>query len=64
MKTKLPHSTVFKPAQPYKRRIIEAFKDFPSPAIGLMETLLAIDPQQRGTAALALKSEVTLAFKY
>ncbi|XP_024994295.1 probable serine/threonine-protein kinase At1g54610 isoform X2 [Cynara cardunculus var. scolymus] len=56
-KSKLPHSTVFKPAQPYERRMQEAFKDFPSPAIQLMETLLAIDPQQRGTAALVLKSE-------
>lgn len=56
-KSKLPHSTVFKPAQPYKRCIVEAFKDFPPAAIGLMESLLAIDPGQRGTAALALKSE-------
>ncbi|KAI3728658.1 hypothetical protein L6452_17297 [Arctium lappa] len=56
-KSKLPHSTVFKPAQPYERRIGEAFKDFPSPAIGLMETLLALDPERRGTAALVLKSE-------
>ncbi|KVH95869.1 Protein kinase, ATP binding site-containing protein [Cynara cardunculus var. scolymus] len=59
-KSKLPHSTVFKPAQPYERRMQEAFKDFPSPAIQLMETLLAIDPQQRGTAALVLKSEVMI----
>lgn len=62
MKSKLPHSTVFKPAQPYKQRIVEAFKEFPSAAIALIETLLAIDPEQRGTAALALKSEVTLVF--
>ncbi|XP_071692936.1 probable serine/threonine-protein kinase At1g54610 [Rutidosis leptorrhynchoides] len=58
MKSKLPHSTVFKPAEPYKRRIAEVFKEFPSPAIALMEKLLAIDPEQRGTAALALKSEL------
>ncbi|XP_076934970.1 putative serine/threonine-protein kinase At1g54610 [Bidens hawaiensis] len=56
-KSKLPHSTAFKPAHPYKRRILEAFKDFPAAAIGLMQTLLAIDPEERGTAALALKSE-------
>ncbi|KAI3812261.1 hypothetical protein L1987_16968 [Smallanthus sonchifolius] len=57
IKSKLPHSTAFKPVQPYKRRILEAFKDFPPAAIGLMQTLLAIDPEERGTAALALKSE-------
>lgn len=56
-KSKLPHSTVFKPVQPYRRRLEETFKDFPSPAIELMETLLAIDPAHRGTAAFALKSE-------
>ncbi|XAR55514.1 Cyclin-dependent kinase [Bertholletia excelsa] len=56
-KSKLPHSTVFKPAQPYKRHLAETFKDFPPPAIGLMEILLSIDPTHRGTAASALKSE-------
>ncbi|KAJ0428306.1 putative protein-serine/threonine kinase CMGC-CDK-CRK7-CDK9 family [Helianthus annuus] len=57
IKSKLPHSTAYKPVQPYKRRILEVFKDFPPAAIGLMQTLLAIDPEERGTAALALKSE-------
>ncbi|CAK9149488.1 unnamed protein product [Ilex paraguariensis] len=57
-KSKLPHSTVFKPLQPYRRRLGETFKDFPAAAVGLMETLLSIDPAIRGTAALALKSEV------
>ncbi|THG04240.1 hypothetical protein TEA_026570 [Camellia sinensis var. sinensis] len=57
MKSKLPHSTVFKPAQPYKRRLAEAFKDFPPTALGLMETLLSMDPAHRGTASHALKSE-------
>ncbi|KAD3641997.1 hypothetical protein R6Q59_004616 [Mikania micrantha] len=57
IKSKLPHSTAFKPVQTYKRRILEVFKDFPPAAIGLMQTLLAIDPEQRGTAALALESE-------
>lgn len=63
MKTKLPHSAAFKPIHPYKSRILEAFKDFPPAAIGLMQTLLAIEPEHRGTAALALKSEVTLIFR-
>ncbi|XP_071697046.1 probable serine/threonine-protein kinase At1g54610 isoform X2 [Rutidosis leptorrhynchoides] len=56
-KSKLRHSTVFKPAQPYSRRILESFKNVPTVAIRLMETLLAIDPSQRGTALFALKSE-------
>lgn len=33
-------------------------KDCPAAAVGLLETLLSIDPAHRGTAALALKSEV------
>lgn len=56
-KSKLRHSTVFKPVQPYRRRIAETFKDFPASALGLMETLMSIDPAHRGTAALALNSE-------
>ncbi|KAF7822709.1 putative serine/threonine-protein kinase [Senna tora] len=56
-KSKLPHATIFKPQQPYKRCVGETFKDFPVPALELMETLLSIDPADRGTAASALKSE-------
>ncbi|XP_073312251.1 probable serine/threonine-protein kinase At1g54610 [Primulina huaijiensis] len=56
-KSKLPHSTVFKPVQPYRRRIAETFKDLPAAAVSLMETLLSIDPSGRSTAASALKSE-------
>lgn len=57
-KSKLPHSPVFKPIQPYRRRIAETFKDLPDAAVGLMEILLSIDPSDRGTASSALKSEV------
>ncbi|XP_027064134.1 probable serine/threonine-protein kinase At1g54610 isoform X1 [Coffea arabica] len=56
-KAKLPHSTVFRPQQTYKRHLTETFKDFPPAAMGLMETLLSIDPAERGSAAVALKSE-------
>ncbi|KAI9184890.1 hypothetical protein LWI28_002203 [Acer negundo] len=56
-KSKLPHATIFKPQQPYKRCVAETFKDFPAPALGLMETLLSIDPADRGSAAFALNSE-------
>ncbi|KAI3857979.1 hypothetical protein MKW92_008282 [Papaver armeniacum] len=56
-KSKLPHATIFKPQQPYTRCFVETFKDFPPVALGLMETLLSVDPVDRGTAASALKSE-------
>ncbi|KAI4322944.1 hypothetical protein L6164_022591 [Bauhinia variegata] len=56
-KSKLPHATIFKPQQPYRRCVAETFKDFPTPALVLMEILLSIDPADRGTAASALKSE-------
>ncbi|KAE8692758.1 putative serine/threonine-protein kinase [Hibiscus syriacus] len=56
-RAKLLYSTVFKPLHPYRRCIAETFKDFPSPAVSLMDTLLSIDPVHRRTAAFALKSE-------
>ncbi|GLJ45850.1 hypothetical protein SUGI_0965340, partial [Cryptomeria japonica] len=56
-KSKLPHATIFKPQQPYKRCIAENFKDFPPSSLPLIETLLAIDPAERATASAALKSE-------
>uniref|UniRef100_A0A7N0T922 Protein kinase domain-containing protein n=1 Tax=Kalanchoe fedtschenkoi TaxID=63787 RepID=A0A7N0T922_KALFE len=56
-KSKLPNAAIFKPREQYRRCIAETFKDFPGPAIRLMETLLSLDPAARGTAARALKSE-------
>ncbi|GFP78614.1 probable serine/threonine-protein kinase at1g09600 [Phtheirospermum japonicum] len=56
-KSKLPHSTIFKPQQPYPRRVAETFKDLPEPALALLEILLSIDPSDRGSATSALKSE-------
>ncbi|KAJ0979734.1 hypothetical protein J5N97_015208 [Dioscorea zingiberensis] len=56
-KSKLPHATIFKPQQPYKRCIQETFKDFPPSSLPLIETLLAIDPAERQTASAALRSE-------
>lgn len=54
----MPHATIFKPQQPYKRRVAETFKEFPVPSLALIETLLSIDPADRGSASSALKSEV------
>ncbi|KAL6971352.1 [pyruvate dehydrogenase (acetyl-transferring)] kinase [Sarracenia purpurea var. burkii] len=56
-KSKLPHATIFKPQQSYKRCIAETFKDFPPSSLPLIETLLAIDPAERLTATAALRSE-------
>ncbi|CAA3016697.1 probable serine threonine- kinase At1g54610 [Olea europaea subsp. europaea] len=58
-KSKLPHATIFKPQQAYKRCIAETFKDFPQSSLPLIDTLLAIDPAERRTATAALKSEVS-----
>ncbi|CAO2837153.1 unnamed protein product [Amaranthus hypochondriacus] len=55
-KSKLPNATMFKPREPYKRCIRETFRDFPSSALSLIDTLLAIDPAERKTATDALNS--------
>ncbi|GFQ00623.1 probable serine/threonine-protein kinase at1g54610 [Phtheirospermum japonicum] len=57
-KAKLPHASSFKSQRVYKRRVSDSFKEFPSSALALLEVLLAIDPEERGTASSALKSEV------
>ncbi|PIA47815.1 hypothetical protein AQUCO_01400421v1 [Aquilegia coerulea] len=54
-KLKLP--TSFRPPQPYKPSLVEAFRDFPECSMGLLTVLLALDPSYRGTALSALQSE-------
>ncbi|KFK39262.1 hypothetical protein AALP_AA3G221500 [Arabis alpina] len=56
-KLKLQLPTPLRPMFPYGSHIAETFKEFPAPVISLLETLLSIDPDFRGTAASALKSE-------
>ncbi|CAK8563621.1 unnamed protein product [Lathyrus sativus] len=56
-RAKLPHATIFKPRQSYKRCIVEKFEEFPISSLPLIETLLAIDPAERQTATAALHSE-------
>ncbi|XVF62662.1 hypothetical protein PTKIN_Ptkin09bG0026400 [Pterospermum kingtungense] len=63
-KSKLPHATIFKPQQSYKRCIAETFKDFPPSSLPLIETLLAIDPAERLTATAALNSEFFMTKPY
>ncbi|KAI8020025.1 Clathrin heavy chain 2 [Camellia lanceoleosa] len=50
----LPFSS---PNKFYRRCVTDTFKDFPAQALELMETLLSIDPADRGSAASALHSE-------
>jgi cyclin-dependent kinase 12/13 len=61
-KSKLPHATIFKPQQPYKRSIRDHFKDFPTSSLALLDTLLAIEPADRGSASEALNSDVSVFF--
>jgi len=63
-KTRFQHATSFKPQQPYKRRLNETFKDFPPSALALVSSLLSIEPEKRGDATTALKSEVTYSFDF
>ncbi|KAL9681182.1 hypothetical protein QQ045_012963 [Rhodiola kirilowii] len=56
-KSKLPHATVYKPQQPYESCLRKTFKDLPSVAVNLIETLLYVEPYKRGTASSALASE-------
>ncbi|XP_059290321.1 probable serine/threonine-protein kinase At1g54610 [Lycium ferocissimum] len=55
--SKVPNASIFKPQKPYKRQIQETFHDLPAAAVVLMDTLLFIEPEYRGTAALALHGE-------
>ncbi|XP_048445347.1 probable serine/threonine-protein kinase At1g54610 [Pyrus x bretschneideri] len=56
-KYKLPNATLFKPQQPYKRCVGETFKDFPPSSLPLVESLLSLDADGRGTTTAALNSE-------
>ena len=58
--SKLPLATMFKPQHPYESTLRERCKEFPKTAVNLIETLLSMDPQKRGTASAALESEVSL----
>ncbi|KAJ4873274.1 Protein kinase superfamily protein [Raphanus sativus] len=53
----LPLATSFKPSHPYKAVLAETFSHFPASALTLINKLLAIEPERRGSAASALRSE-------
>ncbi|KAL1326638.1 hypothetical protein HN51_036760 [Arachis hypogaea] len=56
-KYRLQNATLYKPHHQYKRCILQTFKDFPSSSLPLIDTLLAIDPDHRGTTSAALNSQ-------
>ncbi|KAI3805169.1 hypothetical protein L1987_27285 [Smallanthus sonchifolius] len=56
-KSRLPHATIFKPQQPYKRCVSDTFKDFPPSALSLLDSLLAVEPNNRGSSSSVLQSE-------
>ncbi|KAH7351821.1 hypothetical protein KP509_19G016000 [Ceratopteris richardii] len=55
-KLKGSHAAMFKLQQPYRRCLRETFKNFPGPALDLLDKLLAVVPSDRGTAASGLSS--------
>ncbi|KAJ1391268.1 Serine/threonine-protein kinase, active site [Sesbania bispinosa] len=56
-RTKFPHATSFKPQHRYKRQVADTFKSFSSVALALVDKLLAIEPDHRGSSTSALNSE-------
>ncbi|KAG2714113.1 hypothetical protein I3760_03G010600 [Carya illinoinensis] len=51
------HASSFKPQRQYKRCVAETFKDLPSSALSLVDKLLSVEPENRGSAASALESD-------
>ncbi|KAG9130267.1 hypothetical protein Leryth_004249 [Lithospermum erythrorhizon] len=56
-KSNLPNATMFKPQLPYKRSLAETYKDFPRSSLTLLDSLLAFEPELRGSTTSALQSE-------
>jgi len=56
-KLEVPPTGMFKPRRQYKRCIADIFKDLTPSALALLDNLLALEPEARGTAAWALQSE-------
>ena len=50
---------MFKPQQQYRRCVAETFKVFPPSAVVLIDSLLSLEPEVRGTASSALQSDVS-----
>ncbi|EOA16209.1 hypothetical protein CARUB_v10004349mg [Capsella rubella] len=63
-KTKLPHATSFKPQHTYEATLRERCKELSTSGVFLLETLLSMEPDKRGTASSALNSEYFLTRPY
>ncbi|TVU25983.1 hypothetical protein EJB05_28507 [Eragrostis curvula] len=56
-KLDVPQTGMFKPSCQYRRCLAETFKGFPPSALVLLDNLLALEPEARGTAASTLQSD-------
>ncbi|CAH8284154.1 unnamed protein product [Eruca vesicaria subsp. sativa] len=57
-RSRLRHATIFKPQHQYKRCLGDTYKDLiPHSALALLDVLLAVEPEARGTTSSALQSE-------
>ncbi|CAN6971510.1 unnamed protein product [Brassica rapa subsp. trilocularis] len=57
-RSRLRHAAIFKPQHQYKRCLADTCKDLiPPSALALLEVLLAVEPESRGTTSSALQSE-------
>ncbi|KAF3500320.1 hypothetical protein F2Q69_00041306 [Brassica cretica] len=57
-RSRLRHAAIFKPQHQYKRCLADTYKDhIPPSALALLEVLLAVEPEARGTTSSALQSE-------
>ncbi|XP_020232066.1 probable serine/threonine-protein kinase At1g54610 [Cajanus cajan] len=50
-------STTFRPPKSYRPSLVETFRDLPPSSLGLLCTLLALDPVFRGSASKALNNQ-------
>ena len=57
-KSRLPNATMYRPHCPYLSTLRDVFKGVPEHALSLLETLLSVEPYNRGTASCALTSKV------
>lgn len=60
--TKFPQATSYRPQHPYKRVLLETFKNLPSSSLALLDKLLSVEPEKRCSASSTLLSEVVAFF--
>ncbi|KAG5383160.1 hypothetical protein IGI04_034630, partial [Brassica rapa subsp. trilocularis] len=64
-RSRLRHAAIFKPQHQYKRCLADTCKDLiPPSALALLEVLLAVEPESRGTTSSALQSEFFTTMPY